>query len=167
MARRLAPCGLDTGDAPQEARRVTRVPVVCATIAALAAAPTATPSSVTILKAHLTGAFLHTTSKGSGSATITFKTNQVCWKFNYTGLDTPGDSGIHQVPPPAAGKHKTSVFPFTASTSLRPGCVTSNHWGASSEAWVAKIVASPAKFYVIIGTKKFPQGAIGGVLRRS
>jgi len=118
----------------------------------------------TVLKARLTGAYLHTTSKGSGSATITFKGSKVCWKFASSGLDTGEDSGIHVAPPPAPGKHKTSVFPFTASTSEKPGCVATNHWGPSSASWAAKIAATPGKFYVIIATAKYPQGAIGGVL---
>jgi type IV secretory pathway TrbL component len=88
----------------------------------------ATPATSTVLRARLTGAYLHTTSKGSGTAKITFKGGDVCWKFAYSGLDTPGDSGVHVAPPPAAGVHKTSVFPFTASTSSAAGCVAADHW---------------------------------------
>jgi hypothetical protein len=121
-----------------------------------------------VLKANLTGSYLHTTSTGTGTATITIKPGQVCWKFTYRGLDKPGDSGVHIAPPPAAGKHKTSVFPFTATTSTAPGCLPADHWGGgSSAAWAQKIAADPTRFYVIVGTVKYPQGAIGGVLHRS
>ena len=34
-------------------------------------------------------------------------------------------------------------------------------------AWAAKIVANPGGFYVIIGTGRYPNGAIGGVLSRA
>jgi CHRD domain len=120
-----------------------------------------------VLKATLTGKYLHTTSAGSGTAIITFSAAKVCWKFTFKGLDQPGDSGIHVVPPPPPGKHKTSVFPFTASTSAAPACVSKTKWGASGPGWVDKIVANPSHFYVIIATKKYPQGAIGGPLRAS
>ena len=126
---------------------------------------TATSSDDVVLKATLTGKYLHTTSTGHGTATITVKPTKVCWKFAYTGLDKGGDSGIHIVPPPAAGVHKTSVFPFTASTSTAPGCVSRTAWGANDAKYVDRIVADPSHFYVIVATKKYPQGAIGGVLR--
>ena len=126
----------------------------------------AAPKTDVVLKATLTGRYLHTTSTGSGTATITVKPTKVCWKFAYKSLDQAGDSGIHIVPPPAAGTHKTSVFPFTASTSQAPACESKTKWGASGPAWVDKFVVNPSHFYVIIATKKYPQGAIGGVLRR-
>ena len=143
-------------------------PLLCLVLAAAALAGTTATghaaARTTVLTARLTGPYLHTTSKGTGRATITFKGSQVCWKFTFSRLDTGEDSGIHLAPPPAPGKHKTSVFPFTASTSEKPGCVATNHWGPSSASWAAKIAATPGKFYVIIATAKYPQGAIGGVL---
>jgi hypothetical protein len=117
-----------------------------------------------VLKATLTGKYLHTTSTGSGTATVTITPTTVCWKLAYRGLDQPGDSGIHIVPPPPPGKHKTSVFPFTASTSTAPGCDSKTKWGRLGPKWVDKIVADPSHFYVIVGTKMYPQGAIGGTL---
>lgn len=117
-----------------------------------------------VLKASLSGKYLHTTAAGSGTATITIKRTKVCWKFTYRGLDKTGDSGIHIVPPPAPGTHKTSVFPFTASTSTAPGCVSRTAWGANDAKWVDTIAATPSHFYVIVATKKYPQGAIGGLL---
>ncbi len=123
------------------------------------------PKSDVVLKATLTGRYLHTTSTGSGTVTVTVKSTKVCWKFAYKEIDQAGDSGIHVVPPPAPGKHKRSVFPFTASTSTAPGCVGKTAWGASGANWLGKIVANPSRFYVIIATKKYPQGAIGGALR--
>jgi hypothetical protein len=143
--------------------------IAVAVLAGAAAAATqlrAQPAAAVVLKANLTGRYLHTTSTGAGTGTIAFKPGHVCWRFSYRGLDTPGDSGIHIAPPLAPGKHKTSVFPFTATTSMSPGCVSVNHWGKSDAAWAQKIEADPARFYVIVATAKYPQGAIGGVLHR-
>jgi hypothetical protein len=141
---------------------------LCAALAlavGVAISAVAASSGNIVLKAALTGKYLHTTSTGTGTAIVTVTPTKVCWKFNYKGLDQAGDSGIHIVPPPAAGKHKHSVFPFTASTSTAPGCVSKTRWGPSGPGWVDKILANPSHFYVIVGTKKYPQGAIGGVLR--
>jgi len=132
----------------------------------LGAAAASSQSSV-VLKATLTGHYLHTTAKGTGTATITFTATQACWKFTYTGIDTPNISGIHVAPPPPAGYHKLSVFPFTATTSKAPGCEKLDRWGKSGPAWAQKIVANPGRFYVIIGTGRYPNGAIGGVLHHS
>jgi len=120
-----------------------------------------------VLKATLTGHYLHTTAHGTGTATITFTATKACWKFTYTGIDTPNISGIHVAPPPPGGYHKLSIFPFTATTSKAPGCEKLDRWGAQDAAWAPKIVANPSRFYVIIGTGRYPNGAIGGVLHRS
>jgi hypothetical protein len=136
-------------------------------LAAIAAQAALAAGGTTVLQATLTGTYLHTTSTGSGTATITITPTKVCWKFSYHGLDPTNVSGIHIAPPPAAGKHKTSVFPFTATTSQLRQCETPTKWGRNGPAWLAKIVADPGRFYVIIGTTKYPQGAIGGALRLS
>ena len=122
--------------------------------------------STTVLKATLTGRYLHTTSAGNGTATITITASKVCWKFSYSVLDKTNDSGIHITPPPAAGKHKTSVFPFTATTSQAHQCESPTKWGPTGPSWLTKIAANPGRFYVIVATTKYPQGAIGGVLKR-
>src|SRR5215216_3349769 len=127
------------------------------TLVLLLAPATALGGGTVVLKANLSGSYLHSTSAGSGTATITFTGSKVCWKFAYHGLDKPGDSGIHVVPPPPPGKHTRSVFPFTATTSTASGCVRADHWGASSAAWAKKIVADPGRYYVIIATSKYPQ----------
>ena len=146
--------------------RLRTILVLCAALAVgVASGASAAPASNIVVKATLTGKYLHTSSTGHGTVMITMKPTSVCWKFTYRGLDQGGDSGIHIVPPPAAGKHKHSVFPFTASTSTAPGRVSKTRWGPSGPSWVDKIVADPSRFYVIVATKKYPQGAIGGVLR--
>jgi len=165
LGRRLDTRSIKVGESHLAVAKHTLI--VFAVLAALLAPSAAAPANAVVVKANLTGKYLRTTSKGSGTATITFTGGKVCWKFTYRGLDKPGDSGIHIAPPPAPGKHKTSVFPFTATTSMAPGCVAANHWGPSSAGWAQKIAANPSRFYVIIGTAKYPQGAIGGPLRRA
>ena len=135
--------------------------------AAHVAAGSAGHTSSVVLKATLSGRYLHTTARGTGTATITFTATKACWKFTYSGLDTPNISGIHPTPPPPGGYHKLSVFPFTATTSKTPGCEPLDRWGAQDAAWVPKIIANPSHFYVIIGTGRYPNGAIGGVLHRT
>jgi len=94
-----------------------------------------TQSAATVLKATLTGNYLHTTATATGTATITITPSKVCWMFSYSGLDKPNDSGLHLAPPPAAGTHKTSVFPFTAATSQAHECIPPTKWGPSGPSW--------------------------------
>lgn len=150
------------------ARGLCAASLVLAAAAAHIGGAAAGPASSVVLKATLTGPYLHTTAKGTGTATITFTATKACWKFTYSGIDTPNISGIHIAPPPPAGYHKHSVFPFTATTSTAPGCEALGRWGGPvGVAWAKKIVANPSRFYVIIGTDRYPNGAIGGVLRRA
>jgi hypothetical protein len=116
--------------------------VLLLAIASLALPSAAVPATI-VLRATLTGKYLHTTSKGTGTATITFKGDTVCWKFSYRSLDKPNDSGIHVVPPPAAGQHKRGVIPLTATTSMSPGCVALSHWGPQAVAFGPKVIATP------------------------
>jgi hypothetical protein len=119
-------------------------------------------SEATILTATLTGPYLHApASAGSGTARITFTADKVCWKFTFKGLVGPGDSGIHRAPPPALGVHKTAILPFETPTTMKPGCVS------ESPARIKLVLANPGNYYVSIGSKKYPKGAIGGKLHRS
>jgi len=139
-----------------------------AAAAAQLAAGSGSAGSPVVLKALLSGPYLHTTATGAGTATITFSASKACWKFTYSGIDTPNISGIHVAPPPPAGYHKWSVFPFTATTSTKRGCEALGRWGGSvSRSWAHRIVANPSRYYVIIGTDRYPNGAIGGLLHRA
>jgi hypothetical protein len=125
--------------------------------------------TTTVLKATLTGKYLHTTSTGAGTATITITPSQVCWKFSFHGITKPGVSGIHIAPPAPHGEHTPSVLPFTATTSETRQCELPTKWGGpNGPKWIAKILANPGRFFVIVGDDKgYPAGAIGGVLHRS
>ena len=119
----------------------------------------------TTLKATLTSGYLHTTSRGGGSATITISPTRVCWKFSFHGITKPGVSGVHVAPPSPHGAHTRSVFPFTGSTSQALQCEAPTRWGNAGPAWLAKILANPGGFFVIVGDDAgYQAGAIGGVL---
>ena len=85
--------------------------------------------TTTILKATLSGRYLHTTSTGAGTATIMITPSQVCWKFSFHGIAKPGVSGIHVAPPAPHGEHTPSVLPFTATTSETRQCETADKVG--------------------------------------
>ena len=142
--------------------------VAVAAGAIFAGSAAAGSGSTVVLKAQLSGHYLHTTSPGSGTVNVTIGSTQVCWNFTFSGTDAPNISGIHVAPPPPAGYHKLSVLPFTATTkSGKRECEKLNRWSPSGPAWAKKIATTPGKFYVIIGTAKYPNGAIGGVLHRA
>jgi hypothetical protein len=148
------------------ARGLRAATLVTAAAALLAGSAAAQPDGAVVLKATLTSRYLHSSSTAAGTATITFTTARACWKFSYHGLGAVNVSGIHIAPPPTDGSHKTSVFPFTASTSTKPGCEALDRWGSLGPKWASKIVAEPSLFYVIVGTDKYPNGEIGGLLHR-
>ena len=122
--------------------------------------------TTTVLDATLTGKYLHTTSTGAGTATITITPAQVCWKFSFHGITKPGVSGIHIAPPAPHGEHTHSVLPFTATTSELRQCELPTRWGGpNGPKWIAKILANPGRFFVIVGDDEgYPAGAIGGAL---
>jgi len=134
----------------------------------LAGSAAAGSDSTVTLKATLSGHYLHTTSPGSGTVKVTIGPTQLCWNFTFSGTDAPNISGIHVAPPPPAGYHKLSVLPFTATTkSGKQECERLDRWSASGPTWAKKIAATPSKFYVIIGTDRYPNGAIGGALHHA
>jgi hypothetical protein len=148
--------------------RIAALALLVLVAAASAHAAVATGGdATTVLKATLTGSYLHTTSAGAGTATITISPSHVCWKFSFHGISKPGVSGIHVAPPAPHGEHTPSVLPFTATTSEARGCELPTKWGgASGPRWIAKILANPGHFFVIVGDDEgYPAGAIGGVLR--
>lgn len=139
--------------------RIYLILTVTAFTAALAAL-SAPAGSVITFKATLTGAYVHGPAKGSGTATLTFAGNRVCWKFTYTGIGTPTISGIHKAPAPAAGVHKTAIIPFVSNTSGKRECVT------AAGGAVKAVLADPTSFYVSIATSgPYRFAAIGGPLR--
>jgi hypothetical protein len=54
---------------------------VCVTLVAFLALCAGASADTIVLKANLTGKYLHTTSTGSGTVTVTFKGSEICWKF--------------------------------------------------------------------------------------
>jgi hypothetical protein len=60
-----------------------RIVAVASVVAGLVFAPQAAPAADVVLKAKLTGMYLHTTSTGSSTATITVTATKVCWPKLY------------------------------------------------------------------------------------
>jgi len=150
------------------ARGLRAATVAVAAGAIFAGSAAAGSGSTVTLKATLSGRYLHTSSPGSGTVKVTIGPTQLCWNFTFSGTDAPNISGIHVAPPPPAGYHKLSVLPFTATTkSGKQECERLDRWSASGPTWAKKIAATPSKFYVIIGTDRYPNGAIGGALHHA
>jgi len=117
----------------------------------------AAPNATTTLTAKMSGAVEvpKGSPTGKGAAKITITGAKVCWKFTFSGIDTPLVSHIHKAP---AGKPGPVVIPLGGA--FKPsGCTT-----APSAAIAKAVVAHPSAFYVNIHTKKYPAGAIRGQL---
>jgi len=89
---------------------------------------------------------------GGGTATITVKkaTKQLCWSFRVTGVTGPTAAHIH-----AGGAGVAGPVVIPLGGKYKPtGCTT------AAPALLAKIVATPKKYYVNIHSKKYVGGAV-------
>jgi hypothetical protein len=136
----------------------SRTAILATALLALVLPSLASPEATVALKATLTARYLGVSPTGFGTARITFTGLRVCWQFTYKGIGTPTVSGIHKAPPPAGGRHRTAIIPFTATTTTKRDCLTAKA-GA-----VKLVLASPETYYVLVGTAKYQNGAIGGLL---
>ena len=135
---------------------------IAAALAALAVPSLAAsaPAGV-VLTATLSGLYVHTSAGGSGTAKITFRGSQVCWKLTFKGIDKPTAAGIAKAPPPAGGPSPvfiplTGLFNAAGSSGCAP----------RSADKVKAVLANPGGFYVRIKTVKYPNAAIGGRLHK-
>ena len=130
--------------------------LVVGLVPAVALATTTGATGTTTLKATLSGnvEVPKGSPTGKGTATITISGSKVCWKFSFSGIDTPLASHIHKAP---AGKAGPVVVPFGAAFKAS-GCTT------ASAGLATAIAAHPSAYYVNIHTKKYPAGAIRGQL---
>ena len=89
---------------------------------------------------------------GGGTAVIRLNTakKQVCWTFHLTGVTAPTASHIHAG---GAGVAGPVVIPFGGKYKSS-GCTT------AAASLLAKIIASPRKYYVNVHNLKYPGGAV-------
>jgi hypothetical protein len=125
---------------------------------ALAAAPALAQS----FNASLSGASEKPTPgdpKGTGSATVTVKGDQVCYDLGVKDLANPVMAHIHKGGPEEAGPVAVPLTPPDASGKSQ-GC-------AKADPAVAKdIAANPGNYYVNVHTAQFKAGAIRGQLKK-
>jgi hypothetical protein len=95
------------------------------------------------------------TSKGSGTADVTFDTTSkaVSWKLNYSGLTGPATMA-HFHGPAEAGKNAGVAVPIPNTTSGTEGTAT------LTDAQAADLLAG--KYYVNVHTAANPGGEIRG-----
>jgi len=103
---------------------------------------------------------------GTGSVTICVNTATNAISFGFDQLFVTGDPTAGHIHRGTAGVSGPVVFPFEA-----PGPIDTSvgdvQWlgtAPASKATVAALVAGPAKYYVNVHTRKFPNGAVRGQL---
>jgi hypothetical protein len=97
--------------------------------------------------------------KGRGSAVVRLdaKAGKACWTIKVKGLDKLLSSHVHKA---RVGKAGPVVIPL-GSVFRTKGCVV----GLKAKV-INDILAHPARYYVNVHTKKYPNGAIRGQLHR-
>ena len=100
------------------------------------------------------------TTKGKGTATLTFDTTKkkLTWNVKYSGLSGPATAG-HIHGPAAMGENAGPVIPFKKLKSPIKGSET------LTDAQVADLEAG--KYYVNVHTKANPDGEIRGQIEKA
>ena len=103
-------------------------------------------------------------SNGTGNAQIVLDPpNEVCFDVDWDGIGRPVAAHIHRGGPAKAGPVRVELFassrPLPRTISGVQGCVRN-----VDTALVDAIIATPAKFYVNVHTRAYPDGAIRGQL---
>jgi hypothetical protein len=90
---------------------------------------------------------------GRGTARIKIEASkgELCFRLTWSSIGTPVAAHVHK------GKKGTAgpvVIPLFGGTAKHTGCVK------ASKSLLAKVVKSPASYYVNVHTQQFPGGAI-------
>jgi hypothetical protein len=90
---------------------------------------------------------------GRGTARIKIEASkgELCFRLTWSNIGTPVAAHVHK------GKKGTAgpvVIPLFGGTAKHTGCVK------ASKSLLAKVVKSPASYYVNVHTQQFPGGAI-------
>ena len=93
--------------------------------------------------------------KGTAKIKIEASKGEVCFRFTWSGIGTPTAAHIHKGKKGVAGP---VVVPFFGGAAKHSGCVK------ASKSLLAKIVKSPASYYVNLHNAKYPNGALRGQL---
>jgi hypothetical protein len=89
--------------------------------------------------------------KGTAKVTLNTSTGRVCFNLTWSRIGNPVAAHIHKGKKGVAGP---VVIPFFGGAPKHTGCVK------ASKSLVAKIVKSPASYYVNVHTQAFPAGAL-------
>ena len=89
--------------------------------------------------------------KGTAKVTLNTSTGKVCFNLSWSHIGNPVAAHIHKGKKGVAGP---VVIPFFGGAAKHTGCVK------ASKSLVAKIVKSPASYYVNVHTQAFPAGAL-------
>ena len=146
----MAACGDDDDEAEDEVRDA--VTTVASRL-----------EGITRLKATLSGATEVPgpgDPDGTGTATVNIDVNktEVCYEVAVQRIDRPVGMHIHEG---EAGKSGDVVVPFTtprATDTTTTGCANAD------AALIARMVATPGRFYVNVHTDAYSQGAVRGQL---
>lgn len=104
-------------------------------------------------------------TNGTGNAQIVLDplTDEVCFDLDWDGIGRPVAAHIHRGGPTKAGPVRVELFassrPLPRTISAVQGCVRNVDTDL-----VDAIILTPAKFYVNVHTRVYPDGAIRGQL---
>jgi hypothetical protein len=103
---------------------------------------------------------------GTGSVTVCVNTETSSISFGFDQLFISGAPTAGHIHRGAAGVNGPVVFPFEAPGAVDPN-VGDVEWvgtAHASKATITGLIASPAKYYVNVHTKAYPNGAVRGQL---
>jgi hypothetical protein len=89
--------------------------------------------------------------KGTAKIKIEASKGELCYRLSWSGIGTPSAAHIHKGKKGVAGP---VLIPLFGGAAKHSGCVK------ASKSLLAKIVKSPASYYVNVHNAAYPNGAI-------